>query len=52
MFFSGRSYGYGKKMIKKDILPVSPKIQLPIGGGNIGLDRWQDNRKRISTINS
>ena len=42
--FSGRSYGYGKKMIKKDILPVPPKKHLPIGGGNIGFDRWQDNR--------
>jgi len=30
-------------MIKKDILPVPPKKQLPIRGGNIGFDRWQDN---------
>ena len=28
----------------KDILPVPPKNQLPIRGGNIGLDRWQDTR--------
>ena len=82
--FSGRSYGYGKKKIKKDIVPfptkklplcsvactlqwISPECreetfgfengmecrgcpidicrgQLPIGGGTIGLDRWQNNR--------
>jgi hypothetical protein len=82
--FSGRSYGYGKKMIKKDIVPIPSKAiphcsvgctlqwispecreetfgfengmecrgcpidicrgQLPIGGGSIGLDRWQNNR--------
>ena len=82
--FSGRSYGYGKQKIKKDVVPIPPKKlplcsggctrqlispecreetfgfengmecrgcpvdickgQLPIGGGNIGLDRSQDNR--------